>query len=73
MPAAMDLLSGKPAPNELEFHVRELDGSFALQLRFDPAVLDSGSARTVLGAFSHSLASLAADPELSVIAARATR
>jgi hypothetical protein len=73
MPAAMDLMSGKPPPNELEFHVRELAGSFVLQLRFDSSVLDSGSARTVLDAFRQLLASLAADPQRSVAAIRAAR
>jgi hypothetical protein len=69
LPAVMDLISGKPAPTELEFHVRELADSFALQLRFDPAVLDAGAARTVLGAFGQLLASLAASPERSVASA----
>lgn len=44
-------------------------GKRALQLRFDPAVLDAGSARTVLGAFGQLLASLAANPERSVASA----
>lgn len=69
--ADMDLMSGKPAPNELEFHVRELSGSFALQLRFGQAVLDRGAARTVLDAFGQLLASLAADPERRVAAVKA--
>lgn len=73
MPATMDLVSGKPLPNELEFHVRELADSFALQLRFDPAVLDAGSARVVLDAFSELLASLAADPERPAAAMKAVR
>lgn len=73
MPAAMDLVSGKPAPNELEFHVRELADSFALQLRFDPAVLDGCSAGVFLDAFTRLLASLVADPERRVTAARAAR
>lgn len=71
MPAAMDLVSVKPAPNELEFHVRELADSFALQLRFNPGVLDAGSARTVLDVFGQLLASLAADPGRSVVSVQA--
>lgn len=62
MPAAMELTSGKPTHHELEFHVRELPDSFDLQLRFDPSVLGTGSARTILGAFSQRLASLTAAP-----------
>lgn len=71
MPADMDLVSGKPAPNELEFHVRELVGSFALQLRFDPAALDRDAAQTVLDALGQMLTSLAADPERLVAAVKA--
>jgi hypothetical protein len=73
MPADMDLVSGKPVPNELEFHVRELADSFALQLRFDPAVLDDCSARVFLDALTRLLASVVADPERRVTAARAAR
>jgi hypothetical protein len=73
MPADMDLVSGKPTPNELEFHVRELADSFALQLRFDPAVLDAGSAQVFLSALSELLASLVADPERRVTAVRSAR
>lgn len=67
LPADMDLMSGKPAPTELEFHVRELADSFTLQLRFDPRVLDTAAARTVLGSFGQLLASLAEDPERPVV------
>jgi len=66
LPAAMDLLSVKPSPNELELHVRELADSFALDLRFDPAVLNADEARTVLDAYGGLLACLAADPGGSV-------
>jgi len=70
MPATMELISKKRTHHELEFHVRELDDSFALQLRFDPALLDAGAAQTVLGAFGELLASLAANPERSVASGR---
>jgi hypothetical protein len=67
MPAAMDLISAKHVANELEFHVRELpDSRFALQLRFDPAVLDAASAQVVLGAYGRLLAGLTAVPERSI-------
>lgn len=66
MPADMRLVSGKPAPNELEFHVRELADSFALQLRFDSAALDSTAAQDFLNAFDELLNSVTADPERSV-------
>lgn len=67
MPAAMDLISAKHVANELELHVRELpDSSFALQLRFDPAVLGAASAQIVLGAYGRLLASLTASPERSI-------
>jgi non-ribosomal peptide synthetase component F len=66
MPAAMDIVSAKPAPNELEFHVREVADAYVLQLRFDPAVLDAGAARAVLDDFGRRLASFATDPDRGV-------
>jgi non-ribosomal peptide synthetase component F len=66
MPTAMDLLSTGGAHHELELHVRELDDSFALQLRFDPSAMDLGSARAVLDTFTLVLSDLASSPQRSI-------
>lgn len=66
LPAAMDLISAKPTHHELEFHVRELPESFDLQLRFDPSVLGTSSARTVLDTYRQLLGALTAAPQQPV-------
>jgi non-ribosomal peptide synthetase component F len=66
MPASMELISETGTQYELELHVRDLGDSFSLQLRFDPAVFDTGSAAAVAGTLSILLADLPANPQKSI-------